>query len=348
EMAADLEQVAQHLGRPRPSSQVTSLYQAGVEAFEQGRYEEASERLSRLVALDPNFEDATILLKAAQAALARTTQHGPPIAPSGTQPTPEQTLKAAPGTGKLGDASAQITRPAGVPVATEPHCPQCNQVVRPEWQICPFCRTPLNQTTASEPQARAATTAAITSTEGSTQTPTSRSAWQRWAVVAGVVLLMGGGAGGAWAWSRRNAEPAIVPPLVAATASASPTNTRTATPSPTATSTPTRTPTPTETPTATPTFTATPTASPTPTELPTATPKPTAKPTIKPTAKPKPAPKPAAQPTAQPTEPPPPPPTAEPPTPPPPPPTAEPPTPTEKRRDSNPKPTRKPAPPPQP
>ncbi|MDQ2996533.1 MAG: protein kinase, partial [Chloroflexota bacterium] len=73
EMMAELTRVAVHLDRTRPATRITNLYQAGVEAFEQERWDEATERFKRLVAIDPTYEDATILLRASQAAQARAT-----------------------------------------------------------------------------------------------------------------------------------------------------------------------------------------------------------------------------------------------------------------------------------
>jgi serine/threonine protein kinase len=310
EMATDLERVVQHLSRSRPSSQVSSLYNAGVESFEQGRYVDASEQLKQVVAIDPNYEDATILLKAAQAAHARAAQPdtaaNPTITPqpsddqasqvSAQSPAPTPTAGQPPNGGLITDKLSDTTSSANVdevqagsaPTTKQLRCPECGQAVQAEWQACPFCRTQLKQAQPREAAARVDTAVPI----ASPQTTRSGPMWQRWALLAGVVLLMGG-ASGAWAWSRRTANMAIVPPIVAATASETPTSTATRTPTFTAT----QTPTPTATLTATPTDTATATASETPTLVPTATAtdQPTAKPTRKPT--PKPAPKPAVQPT---------------------------------------------------
>src|SRR5215207_762693 len=156
EMATELTRVMAHLDRARPSSRITSLYQAGVEAFEQERWDEATERFRRLVAIDPNYEDATILLRASQAALARTAQPDAPVVSSSTpppkdaqaignqakdkQPPPAATAptaiigppqKTAPITDKLGDkasqASADVAPAVSTPVAKEARCPQCGR-----------------------------------------------------------------------------------------------------------------------------------------------------------------------------------------------------------------------------
>jgi hypothetical protein len=280
EMVSELTRVAARLDRTRPSSRITSLYQAGVEAFEQERWDDAVERFRRLIAIDPNYEDATILLRASQAAQARATQQGSAVAPISTPPPNDNQpildaaapttiagppLKASPITGKQGDnaskARAEVTPAGSAPADREVRCPQCGQGVRAEWQACPFCRTPINQAIANEPQARADTAPPV----ANAQAATSKPGWQRWAIIAGVVLLIGGGAGGAWAWSRRTTNPAIVPPLVITTASASPTSISTPTVSPLSTTTPTPRPSATPQPTATPPQ---PTDTPQPTETP--------------------------------------------------------------------------------
>jgi serine/threonine protein kinase len=65
EMGRALERLADSLERSRVSDPLTQLYQEGVRAFEQGRWELAIERLDRLVALDPDYEDAAMLLEMA-------------------------------------------------------------------------------------------------------------------------------------------------------------------------------------------------------------------------------------------------------------------------------------------
>ncbi|HEU5101998.1 MAG TPA: protein kinase [Roseiflexaceae bacterium] len=355
EMSADIERVSSSLGRPRASSQVTSLYQSGVEAFEQERWDAAAEALGRLVALDPSYEDAAVLLNAARAEQERAIQAralgaATPITPQPSNPTatpePAAPPKAAPATDKLRDnvksglaqAGARITG-VGKTTASRPgRCPNCGKGVKPQWQSCPFCSAPLEPAT-TQPIAQASNTADAAIVTGGTLAseifrPKRGCSFQILLIVA---IIIFGGAGGTYAWSRANGG--VVVPVVAATETASPTKTPTGTPTRTPTGTPTRTPTgtPTLTPTPTATPTLTPTATPTPTELPTATPEPTPKPTRKPT--PKPAPKPAVQATPVPTEPPPPPPTEPPPPPPtepPPPPPTE--TPTEEHEEDRPKP----------
>jgi tetratricopeptide (TPR) repeat protein len=65
EAAEALEQLADRLERSRASDPLTELYREGVHAFEQGRWDLAVKRLDRLVALDPDFEDAAALLEMA-------------------------------------------------------------------------------------------------------------------------------------------------------------------------------------------------------------------------------------------------------------------------------------------
>jgi len=282
EMATELTRVAAHLDRARPLSRISSLYQAGVEAFEQERWDDAAERFKRLVAIDPNYEDATILLRASQAAQARATRQGAAVAPISTPPPNDNqpildasapativgpTLKASPIPDKLGNsagrASAEVIPAGSAPMDRKARCPQCGQDVRVEWQACPFCRAPLNQAIVSKSEIRPD----IAQPVANAQAATSKPVWQRWAIIAGVVLLIGGGASGAWAWSRRTANSAIVPPLAVTTVSAAPTSTSTPAVSPTATSTPTPPSSATPQPTATP-------PQPTDTRQPTDTPRP--------------------------------------------------------------------------
>ena len=71
EMAHALEHLADNLKRARTSDPLTSLYQEGVRAFEQGRWQVAVKRLDRLVALDPDYEDAAVLLEMAMSEAER-------------------------------------------------------------------------------------------------------------------------------------------------------------------------------------------------------------------------------------------------------------------------------------
>jgi len=71
EMAADLRQIAVDLDQDKNRSQITGLYEVGVLAFEQGQWEQAVDRLGKLVALDPGYEDAHELLDAAREAQER-------------------------------------------------------------------------------------------------------------------------------------------------------------------------------------------------------------------------------------------------------------------------------------
>ena len=87
EMLADVEQIAAQFERPRPPSQVTSLYQTGVEAFQRGDWPTAIEMLSRVEQLTPAFGDTPILLNAARVAYAQTTG-SLPVTPAASQPQP--------------------------------------------------------------------------------------------------------------------------------------------------------------------------------------------------------------------------------------------------------------------
>jgi serine/threonine protein kinase/formylglycine-generating enzyme required for sulfatase activity len=71
EMAAELSRIAVDLVPDKNRSQITGLYEVGVQAFEQGQWEQAVDRLGKLVALDPGYEDAHELLDAAREAQER-------------------------------------------------------------------------------------------------------------------------------------------------------------------------------------------------------------------------------------------------------------------------------------
>jgi serine/threonine protein kinase len=71
DMADELDRLIARLDQERHRSQITSLYQAGVTAFESGRWEEAAERFGKIMALDPTYEDVPDLLEAARAAQER-------------------------------------------------------------------------------------------------------------------------------------------------------------------------------------------------------------------------------------------------------------------------------------
>ena len=71
EMAAELERVAARLDHSPAYSQLISLYRAGIQAFEEGHWDQAVERLRQVVAIDSGYEDASDLLAAAQEAQER-------------------------------------------------------------------------------------------------------------------------------------------------------------------------------------------------------------------------------------------------------------------------------------
>jgi serine/threonine protein kinase/formylglycine-generating enzyme required for sulfatase activity len=70
-MAAELDRVVAWIEQSRTRGQLTSIYQAGITAFEAGRWDEAIDRLGQLVTLDPDYEDAPDLLDAARSAQER-------------------------------------------------------------------------------------------------------------------------------------------------------------------------------------------------------------------------------------------------------------------------------------
>jgi len=72
EMAVDLERVASRIEQSGTQSQLTGLYHGGVQAFEEGRWDQAVDQFSKLVTLDAEYEDASDMLEAAREALERT------------------------------------------------------------------------------------------------------------------------------------------------------------------------------------------------------------------------------------------------------------------------------------
>jgi len=68
EMAAALERATAQIERTRTWNQTTQLYDTGIRAFDEGRWNEAVSSLSQLVAIDSTFEDAVEFLAAARAA----------------------------------------------------------------------------------------------------------------------------------------------------------------------------------------------------------------------------------------------------------------------------------------
>jgi formylglycine-generating enzyme required for sulfatase activity len=74
EMAAALDEAVAQLRQPSSHSQLTGLYQAGVLAFAEGRWDQAVDQLGKLMALDPEYEDGADLLSAAQDARERARE----------------------------------------------------------------------------------------------------------------------------------------------------------------------------------------------------------------------------------------------------------------------------------
>ena len=70
--AEALERVAVQIEQGRARDRLANLYQAGVQSFEEGRWDLAVERLGELTAADPGYEDAADLLVAAQEAQVRS------------------------------------------------------------------------------------------------------------------------------------------------------------------------------------------------------------------------------------------------------------------------------------
>ena len=68
EMATALDQVANELdrGASQPQHDIARLYEAGLKAFEEGRWDAAVDQLQRVVSFSPGYEDANDLLQAAR------------------------------------------------------------------------------------------------------------------------------------------------------------------------------------------------------------------------------------------------------------------------------------------
>lgn len=91
EMAADLGRITARLEQARARNEIIGLYKSGLEAFAAGNWDQAVERLTHLVALDPAYEDATELLEAAREQQLRV---GPQAQPqSGRQRSRYTTVK---------------------------------------------------------------------------------------------------------------------------------------------------------------------------------------------------------------------------------------------------------------
>jgi tRNA A-37 threonylcarbamoyl transferase component Bud32 len=150
EMAADIERVANRIDRDPKRVQMTGMYLAGVQAIETGRWEDAIDQLSKLVARDPEYEDAGELLEAARAEQERLKaearqqaeqargqrasappEPAPPVQPA-ERPASQQTNKG----GEVGAAAATAAPAQGT-------CRRCGRVVRATAKWCPSCGAPL-------------------------------------------------------------------------------------------------------------------------------------------------------------------------------------------------------------
>ena len=131
EMAAALAEIDLQLQQGESRGQLTSLYQAGVQAFAAGHWEQAVEHLARLVALDPEYEDGADLLAAAREASARAREEareqiervrlrrstmGQAHAPSSTTPATRETGRREPAPA-IGETSRVTPPPASEEVS---------------------------------------------------------------------------------------------------------------------------------------------------------------------------------------------------------------------------------------
>ena len=277
EMRADLERIATQLDRPYTHPQITELYTVGVRSFQEGRWDAAAEQLGRLVALAPDYEDATRLLSLAREAQAR--QPKPAIATlpleqsvgaSALPPAVGTTEQVPPGwKNERGAAPVSAAKPAEPALAQATiRCQQCSRELQADWSVCPYCRTSVQGSLAARP-----------TTEMPPADPAPAGANpRRWLPLAAIALVALFAAAVAFLqpWRPRGSSQPSSPALagISATASATaapmsptsaPTSVPASAPASAPTSAPTNTPTsaPTNTPTSAPS--STPTVPPTPT-----------------------------------------------------------------------------------
>lgn len=266
EMAADLQRVVNELDTSYTPEQLVMLYQTGVWALRDGRWDLAIELLGKLVACDPTYEDARELLDAAID--LRREEHNEPSEllpkltaegyarellrqgqqkeraedPDGALTDYQAALAAAP-PGALRDELAIIvadlakrieSKRTGI-LASAHSCSQCGRTVRPGWMSCRHCGASLRNITA-EPYLMPRPVE-VKPPAPSEPAPSVRSSMWLWLTIGTVSLVVGLGA--MMAVSRFSISPTSTPmPTVAMTATApspSPLPASTSTPVPTVT-----------------------------------------------------------------------------------------------------------------
>jgi serine/threonine-protein kinase len=200
-MAEALERAALQIEQTRSRDRLAELYQTAVQAFEEGHWDLAVERLRELTAVDPGYEDAADLLSAAQAAQVRTrtearqhlddvqrrrkslqaSQLAVPVPPA-LPPPPPSTLDPPPG--EPAAAPAALLPEAATPAAAR-HAPLPT----------------------AQPQQGAASPAAVPVAATRTAQPRN---WPRWAALGLAVLVLG--CGGLFGLNRLLAGPGTPPP----------------------------------------------------------------------------------------------------------------------------------------
>jgi tRNA A-37 threonylcarbamoyl transferase component Bud32 len=179
EMAADLQRIVNELDASYTPDQLVMLYQTGVWALREGRWDLAIERLGKLVAFDPTYEDGRELLDAAiefqRAAQDEPSDLLPKLTAEGyardLQRQGQQKERAEDLDGALADyQAAQAAAPPGGlhdeltiiitdlakrierkrtgSLASAHSCPQCGRTVRPGWMSCRHCGASLRNVTA--------------------------------------------------------------------------------------------------------------------------------------------------------------------------------------------------------
>jgi len=248
EMAADLQRIVNELDTSYTPDQLVMLYQTGVWALREGRWDLAIERLGKLVAFDPTYEDGRELLDAAiefqRAAQDESSDLLPKLTAEGyardLQRRGEQKERAEDLDGALADyQAAQVAAPPGglhdeltiivtdlakrieskrTGILASAHsCPQCGRTVRPGWMSCRHCGASLRNV-AEEPYLKPRSEQ-VKHPALSEPAPSKRSSMWLWFAIGAVALVVALGA--MVARSGFSTSPTSTPlPTVAMTATA--------------------------------------------------------------------------------------------------------------------------------
>ena len=157
EMSAELSRTATLLDQQQQQSRsrMTGLYEVGLEAFQQGRYDEAVERLGKVVAFDPDYEDAHELLDAARDARERAKLEAKQHIEQLNQASPAPAAAPAPDKPKpVGLATIRLPR-IDEPTPAQPVAQPAQPVAQPAQPAAPATR-PLDERPGPLPAAQPA------------------------------------------------------------------------------------------------------------------------------------------------------------------------------------------------